>query len=347
MNQILEFGTEKRGKTPKGHNHKSGGSSSDKIVKVFAILLMVFAVVLIGSGVYSLVSNNTEESTNTTSIQEGTEGNITINAVLNEETLQVDITVESEAEISKVVYNWNSDSQITVDGNNQTTFSRSISVPVGTNTLTIKVTDVEGNSKSDSFDFESTSGVDITDPNIVLEQNGSTLVITATDETELAYLTYKWNEDGATTTVYPEDDDLTTITVEVEIPKGTNTIIVYAVDASIQSNTVSEVKELTAQVNPTITYGWKDSNTLTFTCTHEDGIKEIHYTLNGQEAEAVYTEEDGYPTYVEFDVVMENGYNTISVSVTSTDGATETFDGECTLGESEDDDTENTDETNN
>ena len=112
MNQILEFGTEKRGKTPKGN--KGGGSSSDKVVRVFAILLMIFAIVLIGSGVYSLMQNKENSSNNNSNTPISSTSQANINAIVEEANNQVILTVDSEIAISRVVYNWNTNTEMTI-----------------------------------------------------------------------------------------------------------------------------------------------------------------------------------------------------------------------------------------
>ena len=303
MNQILEFGTEKRGKSPKGHGE---GSASDKIVKVFAIILMIFAIGLIASGVYSLVKNNNDSSDS--SGETTTQVKAKINAVLDEANGTVILTVESDIAISKIEYNWNTNTATTIDGQNQTSIEREINLPSGSNTLNVKVTDSEGNQTSESFDFESDSGNDIISPNITLETTeDNNLLITAEDETEMSFITYRWNDEEETT-VYVDDDsdDKTTITVEIEIPEGTNTITVVAVDSSYNTNT--QTGTLTGLLKPEITYELsEDGSEITFYCTHSSGIKEIYYTLNDQPYAVTFTEEEGYPKEESWKQAWEDG----------------------------------------
>ena len=343
MNQILDFETEKRGKAP-----KQNSTRSDKIVKIFAIALMVFAVLLIGSGVYSLVINNSDDDDGDT-LEVAVEAEI--NAIMDESNEVIILTVESEIEIDKVIYNWNTNTEMTIDGEDSKTFEKSIDLPSGTNTLNVKVIDNDGNETSKSFDFESEEGNDIINPDITLEvTEDKNLLITATDETEMSFLTYRWNDEEETTVNVDEDsDDKTTITVEIEIPKGTNTITVVAVDASSKHNTRTETKTLTGVTKPEITYNLSEDGVLTFFCTHESGIKEIYYTLNGESYGITYTEEEGYPTSAEFDQTLEVGYNEIYLVVTSIDDTEQTFEGTCTIeddSEAESSDTNETDSEN-
>ena len=342
MNQILDFETEKRGKSQKQNSTKS-----DKAIKIFAAFLMIFALLLIGSGVYSLFINNSsdDESSSVAAVVQAE-----INAIMDESNATIILTVESEIEIDKVVYNWNTNTEMTIDGEDSKTLEKSIDLPSGKNTLNVKVIDNDGNETSESFDFESEEGNDIINPDITLEvTEDKNLLITATDETEMSFLTYRWNDEEETTINVDEDsDDKTTITVEIEIPKGTNTITVVAVDASSKHNTRTETKTLTGVTKPEITYNLSEDGVLTFFCTHENGIKEIYYTLNGNAYGITYTEEEGYPTTAEFEQPLEVGYNEIYLTVTSVDDTEQTFEGTCTIeGESETDETAEDDvETN-
>ena len=336
MNQILDFETEKRGKNP-----KQSSSKTEKIIKVFAICLMVFAVFLILSGVYSVFTNNSTEE-ETTSVQTVIEAEI--NAIMDESNGEIIVTVESSVGIDKVIYNWNTNTEMTIDGEDSKTFEKSIELPSGSNTLNVKVIDNDGNETSESFEFESDEGSDIIVPNITLEvTEEKNLLITATDETEMAFLTYRWNDESETTVNVDEDGDKTTITVEIEIPKGENTITVVAVDASDKHNTRTETKTLNGVTKPEIEYNLSEDNVLTFYCSHENGIAEIYYTLNDKAYGITFTEEEGYPTTAEFNVDLDVGENEIYLTVTSVDDTTQTFDGVCTIEESEEE-TENTTE---
>lgn len=336
MNQILDYGTEKRGKAPKQNSTKT-----EKTIKIFAIFLMIFAILLIGSGVYSLVTNNSNNDESDIA-QEVVEAEI--NAIMDESNATIILTVESEIEIDKVVYNWNTNTEMNIDGEDRKTLEETIELPSGKNTLNIKVIDNEGNETSKSFEFESEEGNDIINPDITLEvTEDKNLLITATDETEMSFLTYRWNSEEENTVNIEEDaEDKTVLTVEIEIPKGTNTITVIAVDSS--NNTRVETKSLTGATKPEIEYSFTEDGVLTFYCTHENGIKEIYYTLNGKDYGITYTDETGYPTSAEFvveDLVV--GDNEISLTVTSVNDTEETFEGVCQIEGEEDEEEEDND----
>lgn len=323
MNQILEFGTQNSGKAPRG----GGSSMSDKIVRVFAILLMILAIVLIGSGVMSLMENKKTAEANESPEVETIKASIDAN--IDEETGKVVIEVSNEIEIELLIYNWNQEPEKEVAGEDSKTLEKEIDLPSGINTLNVKVVDIEGHETVKSFTFESATGTDLIKPNITIGQTeDNNLLIVATDETALSYITYMWNE-GEQVRVDVDEDNPKEIRVELEIPKGENTITVIAVDASEISNTNSATELLKGFTKPEIGYGLtSDESTLEFVCTHENGIKKIYYTLNDKPYEATFEDSEA-PTEVSFTQALDEGYNRIILEVTSVDGTVAKFDGQC------------------
>lgn len=335
MNQILEFGNENSGKAPKWNKNKGnnggGGSSSDKIIKVFAFLLMIIAIALIASGVFSLMKNKKDEA----SVKSGPVSKVeaTVNAEKDEETGKVIIDVLSEIPINKLIYNWDKGTEKVISGDNNLTMNETVDLPSGTHTLTVKVIDNENNETIKSFSFESESGVDTTPPEITMEIvpgneiiSGKHLLITAIDDTEIGFITYMWNE-GEQETVNAEEENQKEIKVELEIPRGKNTINVIAVDASEASNTKSATKTLDGVTKPDFNYSLSsDSSVLTMVATHEEGIKNIFYTFDGQNYEANFEGEEIQPK-VEFTQNSIEGYNEIYVKITSVDDTVYEFKG--------------------
>ena len=327
MNQILDYSS-----INGSGNGKYGGNknSSDKIVKVFAIILFVFAVFLIVSGIISFLDDkSTSEKTANKETVKTNEA--TIEAIADEETEEVLIIVDHDVEISKVIYRWNSQKEKTIPGVGQNHLEKAIDLPSGINTLNIKVIDTDGGETTKAFTFETTVGTDIISPKITLEVNTEgKLVITAIDETELAFITYKWNEEQEITVKMDEDaEDKTTIVEEIDILMGENVISVVAVDAS--NNTEPESQVITGVTKPEIIVnliGEGNGDTLQITCKHEDGIKKIYYTLNDRPYRWLAPEGE-VNTEVSFTQVLDEGYNRIKLKVTSVDDVPAEFDGEC------------------
>ncbi len=323
MNQILEYGTEKNNK-----EKKTGGQIADRIIRFLAIFLMIFAVFLIGSGLFSIVKNKKDSDKSNIPVVSTTDAEIS--AEIDESKKQVEINITSEVEISKVTYNWNTETDLTIDGENKTEFTKLIDLPSGTNKLKIRVTDVEGHETDKDFTFESVEGADIITPNITLTvTEDKKLLITATDETAMAYITYRWQDDEEVT-IKAEEDGQKEISEEIDIPIGKNTVTVIAVDASDKHNTKTETKSLLGVTKPEIYYSLIDNDsTLSFTVKHENGIKKIYYILNGKPFEQTF-EESNISNEIEFIVPLDPGYNLIDLKVTSVDNVVADFYGECT-----------------
>ena len=315
MNQILDY-------TPNKSPKKS--SSSDTVVRVFAILLVIFSLCLLGSGLYSIYKNKEAEKQ-----VEETPTYATIEAV--QENDQAVITITHDKIIESMVYSWNSDAERSVKGDGQKTLEKVLDLPAGENTLHIKVIDVNGVETSFSQEFTAESGLDIMNPVISLSiVDGETekmLRITATDETKIDFITYRWNDEEEVK-VEAEDNDKE-IVAEIAIMRGTNDITIVAVDS--ENNTTTETKSYTGLTKPEIVVTLsEDGSTLVIKTTHENGIKKIYYTLNDNPYEGEF--EDS-PKEIEFTHALDVGYNRIILTVTSVDGTETVFDGECTYEE--------------
>ena len=153
MNQILDYNP----------NNKSGGSSSgsDKVVRVFAVLLVMFSICLLGSGLYGIYKN--KETENLEEVKP-TYAVITI----SKEGEQVTVSVTHDKIIEKMIYSWNTSAERSELGKNAKTLEKVLDLPAGTNTLHIKVIDINGLETSYEEEFISESGLDVLNPVISL-----------------------------------------------------------------------------------------------------------------------------------------------------------------------------------
>jgi len=313
MHQILDY-------APNNKPNKSGGS--DKIVRVFAIILIIFALALIGVVGYGMISNKNSNS----DVQEITYANIDVVS----QDAQATITVTHDKAIQKLIYSWNTSSERTISGDGKF-LEETIDVPAGDNTLHIKVIDENGVETTYDEEIYSEQGVDIISPVIELAvTDEKKLKITITDETALDFMTYRWNEDEEET-IYAEEGSKQ-IETEIEILKGENDLTIVAVDSS--SNTTSERKSFTGLTKPEITVTLSaDGSSIDIKATHEKGIESVAYNFNNVDYNVGIG--DGTPTSIEFQQKLEVGYNRIILTVKSVDGTETIFDGECSYaGES-------------
>ena len=204
MNQILDNNVNgnndnnggKKNKIEKNKSNKSsnGGSTpmSDKVVKVFAFLMIVVAVALIASGALSIFNNKKqEEEDKKKSAALNNEVNAEIEADLDEITGKVKIKITSPIVISKMIYSWDQDHDNVVSGEKQTEIEEDIVAPSGEHVLHVQVTDEQNNKTTKDFTFNSATGMDMTSPTITLSiTENKKLLVNATDDTSIAYVTY-------------------------------------------------------------------------------------------------------------------------------------------------------------
>lgn len=303
MNQILDY-------SPNKGERKSSGS--DKIVHFFAIIMIVFALGLIGVAGFNMYKNAQEKNKAVVTKEEAKI------EVVQEET-QAIIKVTHTKAIEKIIYSWNSGKETTIKGTGEANVEETIPLPAGQNTLHIKVIDIENGETTYEGEFTSESGADILNPVIKLDvTTEKKLRITATDETSLDFITYRWN-DSEEVKVDANPEDNKKIEVDIEILKGVNDLTISAVDSN--NNTTTETKSFTGLTKPEVTIIVSaDKLTAQVTVKHDNGIKEIKLSLNDVEYPVPV---EGNPKEFAFNINLAQGQNKIVVTSTSVD-STET-----------------------
>lgn len=302
MNQILEYSPNK--------NSGGGASGSDKIVRIFALILIIFALCFIAVGGYGFIKKNK----NVTDVNAPTQTEAKIEVEVSDTTAT--IKVSHDKAIEKVIYSWDNDKEIVDKGNGTSQKEIEIQLPAGEHTLTIKVVDVDGFETSYKKSITSENGTDIVNPEIkIVVTEDKKLKITATDETEIAYVTYKWNNDEEIV-VDERDEEKKKIEFEIEILKGNNDLTVIAVDAN--NRTTTENKSFSGVTKPEVKITVaSDKKSIHVDCFHEKGLKKVTLNSNGTDYDVAIG--DGTPTDVNFDFALPEGNATIKVTATSVD----------------------------
>lgn len=259
MNQILQ--TE--------NNKSKGPIEINKIVKFFAIAILIFGLILIGLGLYSYISNSAKEKT---TVPKNLKPDV--NVTKQDEDILIQVT--HNIAISQIIYKWNTEAEEVIEGENKTSLSETIDLPFGTNTLYIRVVDING----EETVFQKEYVVD-GDGKPVIEltlTKDYKIKITVQDAVGLKYINYTWNN-GEKTKVEANMENLKVIEETVEIPLGQNTLTVDAVNTS----DVITTKELEVKgvKRPVVTFA-KDGDYLIIRVEDEDAMKVVTYTLNGQ-----------------------------------------------------------------
>ena len=262
MNQILATSkpTEKKKKTK-----RNGGPADIKtIVRVFAIVMLVFGVFMIGTGSYAIYREN--EASN----MEITKPVIT--ETLNEDSTAVALTVTHDKAIDRIEYSWNDDEVQIITGNGRRYIEQEIEIPGGTNTLNVKAIDTQGQEISTQREFTSEEII-----NLTISENNK-LKITAESETEIAYMTYRWDEEEE------QRVDINSITVdqEIDVPMGTHNIMVTLVD--VNNETTTKEQTVMGTTKPIIDIGADDAGEYyLITITDETGLERVELNFRGEQ----------------------------------------------------------------
>lgn len=315
MNQILSTEDPNKKKT----KYTNNSTDLKKIVKVFSIAILIFGAILIGIYSYKLINKN--------KITKLAKPEVTLEQLESE----VAITAKAEAGINKVIYSWNSEEQTEKPLNGSSEYNEAIEIPNGENTLTVKVIDQNGQVVETSGTYIGTK--DTEKPKIVVDEEEKTKII-ITDETELSYVTYKWEDEDDQNLVkveaQPEEGEEVPKKVEINITakKGTNTLIVTAVDATGNTETLKKIYK--GVTDPEIEV-YREGEKLYLKITHELGFKKVEFSINGQSM----TYDDKYSKYeatkkeLFYSFDLKDGKNEVAIVATSNEDTTKTYVGQC------------------
>ena len=291
MNQILA--------TSEATSKKKRSEPADikTVVKVFAIVMIIFGVFMIGTGSYAIYKDN--ESKNS----EVTKPTIT-ETQKDEKTVLV--SVAHDKAIDRIEYKWNDGEVQTVTGNGRRNIEIEVEIPGGTNTLNVRAVDINGQEISTDIDY---TAEDI----INLAVSGSKLKITAENETEISYMTYRWDEEEEQRI----DINSTTVDQEIDIPMGEHNLTVILVD--VNNETITKEQKVKGVTKPVIEIGADETReNYLVTITDETGLDRVEVTLRG-ESRTVTVEDNATEVKYRFPLI-ENDENILEITAYNVDG---------------------------
>lgn len=308
MNQILSVENQKNEKRKKIKSNKT--IEIEGIVKFFAVALIVFGTVFIGQGSYAIYKNVEENKPqNIPNVQL---------ARLNDNAI---VYVQSKNIISKIVYSWGDGQESAIPIG--TTYAEEEITLLGTNSvLNLTIEDINGKQYKYQKEYK-LEGVDITKPSINIEtSNGSNIMkITATDEKEIAYLSYQW-EGEEKVEIFAEQQGQTQITKEIELTPGIKKITIIAKDAN---GNVEEILEKEIEIyksEPKMTLQrMQNGKIINIIIEDEDGLQEVTVNINGEESSK--KDINGKVVRV-LNIELQEGNNTISATAINIHGCTTT-----------------------
>ena len=296
MNQILSVENTKKEKQKRNR----GPADIESILKFFSIALIVFGIFMVGSGSYSMYKDSqTQTASNkpTISVATLTEG-------------QVTLIIEHSRTLSKVTYKWNDEEEIPIDCNGKRKVEQTIEIPTGTNTLSVYAEDVNG--RISTYQKSYTIQGDIS---IEFSVDGNNIKITTEGKEELAYLTYRWDEEEETRVDINDVRNETT----VEIPKGQHTLTVIAVD--INNKTQTEKQEVKGVTKPNLEVTTDGSSNFVIKASDEEGLTRLELIRN--ETEKYFLNLEGR-TELEYNFPIIEGENKLEVIVYNESDVTQT-----------------------
>lgn len=296
MNQILATSNATKAKPKK--NRGAGPADIKTVVRVFAIIMLIFGIFMIGTGSYAIYKDNEAKNEATTKP--------VITETLNEDSTAIKLSVTHDKAIDRIEYSWNNGEVQTITGNGRRNIEIDIEIPGGTNILNVKAIDVQG--QEISTDKEYTA-----DDIINLSVSGSKLKITAENETEIAYMTYRWDEDEEQRI----DINATTVDQEIDIPMGEHNLTVILVD--VNNETITKEQKVKGVTKPTIDIGVDDAHEYyLITISDETGLERVEFTIRGEER--TVTVENG-ETELKYKLKLNDGdENRLEITAYNVDG---------------------------
>lgn len=305
MNQILTV--EKKKKEPKQKKQNSGGTIETKsIVRFFAIVIMIFGIVLIGGGSYEIYKEAKDSNPENQP-----------KVIVSRENDKVIINVEHTTEISKVIYSWNDGEATEVPQGGFNAYEE-ILLPNQNSILNITIEDMEGKKAYYQKEYI-VEGMDMTKPTIQIQvaDGSKKMTVIAEDETAISYLSYQW-EGEETVREEATQEVQTKIEKEIDLTPGTRKITITAEDAS--GNREQIEKEIVATTAKPKMQLIRNGREFMIEASDEDGITEIRLNLNGKQ----YVNPVNNQKYIKIGpALLQDGNNTILVEVTNVNGYTE------------------------
>ena len=314
MNQILsvEPPKPKKEKRQKNNMRSSGGGTIEieKIVRFFAIVLIVFGIIMIASGSYSMyqgTQTGNSQAKPTISVQEVSE-------------TQLELEVSHSTPLQRVTYSWNNDEQVELDASGKRSVTQTIEIPTGDNTLNVYAVDQDGRETNYSRMYTREGDISID-----FAVDGSNLKVTASGKNQLSYMTYRWDEEEE------QRIDINNMDVEysIEIPMGQHTLTVSVVD--VNNTMETKEQEVKGVTKPTVEISLDDSKSFfVVKASDDEGITRVEVTIDEDENQKyLFNLEQAYPIeerkqfeYGQF--ALHDGENKIEVTVYNESGVSET-----------------------
>lgn len=311
MNQILSTGNNQK-------NYKRP-IDTRKIIVFFCIVIFLFGITITSISTYSFYKEKTKDPI----VEKLNKPEVFIEQL---EDGSIKIIAKYDQGISKISYIWNDNNRTDSKGDGKTYIEKLIEIPSKNNSK-LEVIVVGEDGREEKIIKEVEQSGDITKP-VIDWVVSSNLAIIATDETGIAYLTYKWENEEEVMVEATEENQIK-MEETIEIKRGTNELTVTAVD--ISGNTSTKTRTFQGVKEPEISW-IKYGSTVEMTITHDMGFEKIIFIVNGHE----YVYDKNYSGYdlskaeVQFKTDLQVGENMITIKAYSNEGTEKVKEGKTT-----------------
>ena len=305
MNQILST------EAPKSNNKVRGGNRApadiEKILKFFAIGMIIFGIFMIGSGSYAMYQNSKFT------------GNSSKPTIYIEETSATAITIQvsHNKELSKVSYYWNNQEPIELECSGKKKVEQKVDLLTGKNTITIIAIDVNGLESKTQKQYEVQGDI-----SIEFQAEGNNIKIKAEGNEQLSYLTYRWDEEEETRV------EINNMQAEesIEIPKGLHKLTVVVV--YINNKTETKEQEIKGVTKPKVEVTTDGSSNFIIKASDEEGIKKVEFIINETDKNRLNLDQvlpiEERKTF-EYSYPLHDGENKLEVRVYNESDVSEVF----------------------
>lgn len=299
MNQILFENN--------NNNNDYNKIDTKKIVIFFCIALICIAVIIVSIKLVGMYKNSKDNKN----------GAVPDISIIKENDKNNEVTIKATCEdgIDYLIYTWNNENENKVNLNGSKTFERIIEIPDNVmNNLAVKVVSTQGvnNNKTEIFEKNTNNIKPTIDSISIIDKK---LHIQVSDDTGLAYILYRWENEGEQK-ISADENDNKTMNVELDIQRGTYKLFVTVVDVDGNEENVSRL--ITGVNEPQITV-IKYGGVVNISVTHDRGFKRIEYIINNKKYvyDEAFTKYDKNKTTVEFEFPLKEGENIVKVSAYS------------------------------
>lgn len=274
MNQILSVELRK-------NNKKRNKADIKSVVIFFAIFLIIFGLLTVSIGMYSIVKkeDKNQASDNNSQLSDS----IKIDVSQNASSLEIEVLAQTS--ITSLQYSWNGETanSLSVDGSSNITTE--IDVPSGTNSLKVVAQDANGNTKEFEKEYV---GVVIEEPNIIEFKEAynnevfkDQLEIKISEETNIKSISYYYDEEEPKT----ENVNSKEVTFNIDIETGEHKLTIEEIDENGNKKVVTKTIYI-PDANVFVKNDYSEAKIVAKGEEDSDGIiSKIHINFNDEESD--------------------------------------------------------------